>query len=105
MKTYNEWNAERQQVFGTLDPSYNQIEVVHGEYETALYFGNTGGLVVAIWSTATGECSISTVAEAADRIADASRNYINNAAADGVLARRINAVVARSTSEVSKIEE
>lgn len=77
--TYEDWDAERREVFGQFNPSYDHVEVVHGEYETAAYYGASGGRVVASWDQSTGRGRVDTVEQFANDLANDVRNYIINA--------------------------
>lgn len=83
MSTYETWDAERRETFDSFESSYDLIEVVHGEHETAVYYGSTSGYVVAGWCQATGHSHIKSVSALAEMMANGVRNYITNAYEDG----------------------
>lgn len=76
--SYSEWDAMRRTLF-TLVDDYPDVEVVHGENESALYYGGKGGRIVASWETATGTCNVHRPDQIADDIANDVRNYIRHA--------------------------
>lgn len=75
--TYEQWDAMRRTLLATVD-GYEEVEVRHDEYESAVFYGNDGR-VVAHWSQANGHCRCMTPDQVADAIADGVRNYIRNA--------------------------
>ena len=76
---FETWDRLRRERFGCFNESYDHIEVVHGEQATAVYYGSSGGRVVAQWNSGTGSCSMSTIEKFADDMARDVRNYIINA--------------------------
>ena len=81
-RTYADWDELRRERFDCFNPSYDHVEVVHNDYESCVYFGKTGGRVVASWSQAEGYGTVKTIEELANDLASDVRNYIINAAND-----------------------
>jgi len=80
--TYEDWDAMRRERFAIVDEFGGRecdVTVQHGEYETALFFGNNGNSGIAEWRTWEGTCSIMTKRQAIFCIVEGIKNYMMNA--------------------------